>query len=145
MTPFDSMVSHSLYYNSPSKNELTIFNWVGVSLNYNSVKGARNLLEGCAFELSENDNVPIWTHFTQISLAMGVFYNVEYSDKSLLTGTNSKHHASILLFLDASEKSVAKPPVSSTKVCRKVSSAAQLPCQVVSPYGKPPGRPFYTS
>ena len=123
MTPFHSMVGHSLYSSNHSRNELTTFNRVGISPSYNSVRRAQNLLESYAFELSEDGNVPIPTHFTRSGFTMGAFDNVDYSDKSSLAGTDSKHYASMVLFQDSSETPLNKPPVASTKAPNKVYSA----------------------
>ena len=133
MTPFHSMVGHFLYSSNRSRNELTTFNRVGVSPSYNTVRRGRSL--------SESNNVPIPSHFTRSSFTMGAFDNADYSDKSSLAGTDSKHYASMVLFQDASEQPSAKPPVSSTNARSKVASATELPCQVVGPYAKPPVRP----
>ena len=68
---------------------------------------------------------------------MDAFDNADFSNNSLCPGTNSKHYAFMVLIQDASEKTLAKPAVSSTNVCSKVSSAVQILWQVVDPYGKP--------
>lgn len=61
---------------------------------------------------------------------MTEFDNADYSEKSSLAG--SKNYASAMLFQDASEKPLGKPPVYSTNACCQVTSTAQLPCQVVT-------------
>ena len=137
MTPFHSMVGHFMYYNNRSRNELTTFNRVGVSPSYNTVRNSRNLLEGYALELSKDDNVPISSHFTRSSFTMGAFDNARYSNMSSPAGTDSKHYASMVSFQDASEKPLSKPPVSSARASKNLSSSSNLPCQIVPPYKKP--------
>ena len=93
-----------------------------------------------AFEHSQNGKVPIPSHFTRSNFTMGAFDNADYSDESSLAGTDSKHYASMVLFQDAREKSLAKP-VSTISVSKTVSSSNHLPCQVDVPYEKPLLRP----
>ena len=74
---------------------------------------------------------------------MGGMDNLDYADRSSLSGTESCHYAAMVLFQDATvTKPLLKPPVSSTGLNHtQALLKTKLPCHEVPAYAKPAYRP----
>ena len=119
-TPLHLFTGHSVYKKCKSREVLTSFNKVGVTVSYNEVQRARNDLARFTYFQRKNEGVPISSHFSKDEFTIGAFDNFDHSNRSSLSGKFSNQ-----VKPEQPSKKPDKTQIGLTKVILK----GNLPCQ----------------
>ena len=134
-TPLHVMMGHHIYDKCKSREVITSLNRVGVSTSYNEVRRARSNLANYCFEKSEENSVPIPSHFVTDEFTLAQMDNFDHSDRSSLSGTHSNHDTVITFIQIKPELPPSKPHLSAFNLSRsRVNGYGKLPCQQLKPY-----------
>ena len=134
-TPLHVMIGHHTYDKCKSREVITSLNRVGVSTSYNEVRRARSNLANYCFEKSEENSVPIPSHFVNDEFTLAQMDNFDHSGRSSLSGTHSNHDTVMTLIQIKPEFPPSKPNLSAFNLSRsRVNGYGKLPCQQLKPY-----------
>ena len=134
-TPLQTMVGHSVYDRSHSRELVTSLNRLGWSINYNAILSDRSKLGANAITKSQEGNVPLPGHFNTTDFVMGAFDNFDHSDQSTLIGPKDSHDTALVLYQNHVSPSEPKSKVSELKVeIRSRKYIEELHCQKIRSY-----------
>lgn len=141
-TPLHMMTAHSIYDKCKSKELITSFNRLGLSISYTDLTRSRNLLSSYTIQSCEKNSTPIPSHFCNNHFTIGAFDNFDFEDSSSLSGKSSTHDTAMVLFQDISSSPVGKPDVSTTGLeKRSCKLKTKLSCQKLKFHPKPIVKP----
>ena len=134
-TPLHVMMGHHIYDKCKSREVITSLNRVGVSTSYNEVRRARSNLANYCFEKSEENSVPIPSHFVTDEFTLAQMDNFDHSDRSSLSDIHSNHDTVMTLIQIKPEFPPSKPNLSAFDLSRsRVNGYGKLPCQQLKTY-----------
>ena len=124
-TPLHMMTTHVIYDKCKSRELITVFNHIGVSVSYRQVQKAKNNLTQYTLMQCEKVLVPIPSHFSKNMFILAALENFDHQDRSPSSGMNSNHGTVLILFQIKPGNTPSKPLKSSLSL-KTVSDSSSL-------------------
>ena len=130
------MTSVEIYNRCRSRELITMFNRMAVSLSYNAMKRHRSDLAKFAIYKSKDCSVPLPSHFSLTEFTIVAFDNFNHADRSSLSGKSCANDTAITVFQKLPAKKLRKPNKSDCNL-NEIKKVSVLPCQEIMPFCKP--------
>ena len=127
-TPFHITNANAIYENCKSRELITSFNRVGISVTYKDIRHYRSDLGKLAILKSNENSIPMPNHFVGSEFTLTAVDHFDHSDKNSLSGMQSTHDIAMILYQTTSDRIPNKPCKDDVNL-KSVKSVNELPCQ----------------
>ena len=127
-SPFHIMNANAIYEKCKSRELITSFNLVGISVSYKGIRQHCSNLAKLVILKSNENSVPMPNHFVRSEFTLAALDNFDHSDKNSLSGMQSTHDTAMILCQTTPDRIPNKPCKDDINL-KSVKSVKQLPCQ----------------
>ena len=129
-TPFHIMNANAIYEKCKSRELITSFNLVGISVSYKGIRQHRSNLAKLAILKSSENSIPMANHFVRSEFTLAAVDHFDHSDENSLSGMQSTHDTAMILC--QTNFAIPNKPCKDDINLKSVKSVKELPCQRIS-------------